>query len=111
MTPAMSLSGLFAEEADLIGSKMVKKKLFLDHTVDTVAERAVGRLSGRISGHFGSAMSTPEALNDSLEHGDRLSSHQNRSCQEVHQKHVISSVHVITWAFLRFIAVKTVWQW
>jgi hypothetical protein len=25
-------------------------------------------------------MSTPEALNDSVEHGDRLSSHQNCSC-------------------------------
>jgi hypothetical protein len=45
-----------------------------------VAETAVGRLSGRISGHFGSAMSTREALNDSVDHGDRLSSHQNRSC-------------------------------
>jgi hypothetical protein len=59
---------------------MVKKKLFLGHTVDTVAETAVGRLSGRISGHFGSAMLIPKALNDSVEHGDRLSSLQNRSC-------------------------------
>jgi hypothetical protein len=77
---------------DLTGSEMVKKKLFLDHTVDTVdtadtadtadtvAETAVGRFSGHISGHFGSTMSTPEALNDSIGHGDRLSSHQNRSC-------------------------------
>jgi hypothetical protein len=48
--------------------------------VDTLAETAVGRLSGHISGHFGSAMSTPEFLNDSVEHGDRLSSHKNRSC-------------------------------
>jgi hypothetical protein len=59
-TPAMSLAGRFAEETDLIGSKMVKKNLFLGHTVATAAETAVGRLSGRISGHFGSAMSTPE---------------------------------------------------
>jgi succinyl-CoA synthetase beta subunit len=42
--------------------------------VDTVAETAVGC----ISGHFGSAMSTLEAFNDSVEHGDRLASHQNR---------------------------------
>jgi hypothetical protein len=79
-TPTMSLSGRFVEETDLIGSKMVKKTLFLDHTVDTVTKTAVGRLSGHISGHFGSAMSTPEALNDAVEHGDLLSSHQNRSC-------------------------------
>jgi hypothetical protein len=82
----MSLAGCFAEEMDIIESKMVKKKLLLDHTVDTVdtvdtvAETVVGRHSGRILGHFGSTMSTPEVLNDSVEHGDRLSSHQNRSC-------------------------------
>jgi hypothetical protein len=29
---------------------------------------------------LGLAMSTPEALNDSVEHGDRLSSYQNHSC-------------------------------
>jgi hypothetical protein len=69
-TPAMSLAGRFAEEMDLF---------FLDHTVDTVAETAVGRRSGRISGHFGSAMSAPEALNDSVEYGDRLPSHHNCS--------------------------------
>jgi hypothetical protein len=79
-TPAMSLTGRFAGVTDSIGSKMVKKKLFLDRTMDTVAETDVGRLSGRIPGHFGSTMSIPEALNDSVEHGDRLSSPQNHSC-------------------------------
>jgi hypothetical protein len=83
-----------------------------------VAETVVGRLSGRISGHFGPSMSTPAALNDSVEHVDRLSSHQNRSCSGFGRgatestptaRDFISS-QMITWAFLRLIAVKTVWQ-
>jgi hypothetical protein len=52
---------------NLIGSKTVKKKLFLD---DPVAESVVGRIAGQSSGCFGSAMATPEVLSDSAEHSD-----------------------------------------
>jgi hypothetical protein len=74
-TPEKSSTGRFNEEADLIGSKTVKKKLFLDHSVE---ETTVGRITGDNLGHFGSAMLTPEALNDSVVHDDRFSSYQNR---------------------------------
>jgi hypothetical protein len=45
----MSSTGRLAEETDLIGLKMVKKKLCID---DTVAEATGGRITGSSFGHF-----------------------------------------------------------
>jgi hypothetical protein len=56
---------------------MVKKKLFHD---PSVAEAAVGGITGDSSGHFRSSMATPEVSNDSIVHSYRLSSNQNRFC-------------------------------
>jgi hypothetical protein len=56
-TPEMSSTGRLPEETDLIGSKTVKKKLFLD---DSVPEAAGGRTTESNLGHFGLAMATPD---------------------------------------------------
>jgi hypothetical protein len=53
----MSSTGLLAEETGLIGSKTVKRKLFLDDTVDAAAG---GRITGSSFGYFGLAMEKPD---------------------------------------------------
>jgi hypothetical protein len=67
-----SSTGHLAEETDLIGSKLVKKKLYLG---DTVAEAADGRVIGSSFGHFEMPTATPFISHASL--GCRLSSNKN----------------------------------
>jgi hypothetical protein len=60
-TPAISSTGRFDEEMGLIGSKTVKKQLFLDYTV---VEPSNGSNTDGFTGHFESKMAAPDVLND-----------------------------------------------
>jgi hypothetical protein len=76
----MSSTGRLAEETDLIGSKTVKKKLFLD---DTVPEAAGGRITDSNLGHFGLAMATTDISRASTFCGCRPSSNKNHSSTDI----------------------------
>jgi hypothetical protein len=73
-TPTTSSTGRFDEETGLIGSKTVKKQLFLDHTV---AEPPDGRNTDGCPGHFGSKMAAPGVLNDPNAHCNHDSCNHN----------------------------------
>jgi hypothetical protein len=72
-TPEISSVGHFDEETGFIGSKTVKKKLFLDHTV---TEPSDGRNKDGCPG-FESKTAATETLNDLNKHCNHRSCNQN----------------------------------